>query len=125
MFPRFSPRPDAPSGNLHARLLPVHGGPAIDIVQPLTVLGRRDGCDVRLPDTCVSKTHCALVWANGLLLLRDLESCNGTRVNGARVHEVVLANNDQINVAGYLFVVRLEHEADRSPSGGGPSHHLN
>jgi pSer/pThr/pTyr-binding forkhead associated (FHA) protein len=90
--------------------LPLHGGPAIDLVQPLTVLGRRAGCDVRLEDPSVSKAHCALVCTDGLLLLRDLASCNGTRVNGAFVHEVVLQDNDQIDVAGYLFVVRLAED---------------
>jgi pSer/pThr/pTyr-binding forkhead associated (FHA) protein len=101
----------SPPGACRARLLPVGGGPAIEIVGPLTVLGRRSGCDVRLDAPTVSKAHCALVWTNGQLLLRDLCSHNGTKVNGNRVHEVALANNDQINIAGCLFVVCLEDEA--------------
>jgi pSer/pThr/pTyr-binding forkhead associated (FHA) protein len=88
------------------------------------VLGRRTGCDVCVEDPGVSKAHCALVWSNGLLLLRDLFSCNGTRVNGGRVHEVVLKNNDQINVAGYLFIVRLEKEAGSPADDAGPSPRL-
>ncbi len=96
---------------LRPRLIPLHGGPAIEVVQPLTVVGRRHGCDVRLEGVCVSKVHCALVWTNGMLLLRDLGSCNGTRVNGARIHEAVLNNGDQIDLAGCRFDVRLEREA--------------
>jgi pSer/pThr/pTyr-binding forkhead associated (FHA) protein len=125
MFPGLCPPYAAPHASLRARLLPLNGGPVIEIVQPLTILGRREGCDVRLADGCVSKAHCALVWTNGLLLLRDLFSCNGTRVNGTRVHEVALENDDQIDVAGYRFVVRLEAEANRPREPVDPTYRLN
>jgi pSer/pThr/pTyr-binding forkhead associated (FHA) protein len=125
MLPGLCPPYAGPHGTLRACLLPLNGGPVIEIVQPLTILGRRDGCDVRLADTCVSKAHCALVWANGLLLLRDLFSRNGTRVNGARVHEVALDNDDQIDIAGYRFVVRFQAEADRPGENVDPTYRLN
>jgi pSer/pThr/pTyr-binding forkhead associated (FHA) protein len=106
-------------------LLPLHGGPAIEIVQDLTVLGRQEGCDVSLKFANVSRVHCAIVRANGRILLRDLGSRNGTHVNGARVHEVVLRNGDQFGIVGHLFHVFVEEEPDPPPQDGASSHRLN
>lgn len=70
---------------MRAQLVPIDGGPAIDIVKDLVVVGRKEECDVRLEHKSVSKMHCVIVKTDGLLLLRDLGSTNGTRVNGLRV----------------------------------------
>ena len=55
----------------------------------LTLVGRRGDCDLRLEHKSVSKLHCMLVRTDGLLVLRDLGSTNGTRVNGTRVRRAV------------------------------------
>jgi pSer/pThr/pTyr-binding forkhead associated (FHA) protein len=47
--------------------------------------------------------HCIIVKTDGLLLLRDLGSTNGTRVNGQRVRRAALLPNDQLNIANYKF----------------------
>ena len=70
---------------MRAQLVPLDGGPAIDITKDLTVVGRKEDCDLRLEHKSVSKMHCVIVKTDGLLLLRDLGSTNGTRVNGQRV----------------------------------------
>jgi len=51
--------------------------------------------------------HCILVKTDGLLLLRDLGSTNGTRVNGTRVRRAALLPNDQLTIANYKFRVYL------------------
>src|SRR6516162_5771851 len=70
---------------MRAQLVPIDGGHPIEIVKDLIVLGRKEDCDVRLEHKSVSKMHCVIVKTDGLLLLRDLGSTNGTRVNGQRV----------------------------------------
>src|SRR5262249_42858336 len=55
----------------------------------------------------VSKMHCVIVKTDGLLLLRDLGSTNGTRVNGQRVRRAALLPNDKLSIAGYKFTVYL------------------
>ncbi len=92
---------------MRAQLLPADGGPPIEIAKDLVVVGRKDDCDIRLEHKSVSKLHCVLVKTEGLLLLRDLGSTNGTRVNGTRVRRAALLPNDQLSIAHYKFRVHL------------------
>src|SRR5579875_4204863 len=92
---------------MRAQLLPLDGTPPITINKDLVVIGRKEECDVRLEHKSVSKMHCILVKTDGLLLLRDLGSTNGTRVNGTRVRRAALLPNDQISIAHYKFRVHL------------------
>src|SRR3954449_3696931 len=92
---------------MRAQLVPLDGGQAIDITRDLTVVGRKEECDLRLEHKSVSKMHCVIVKTDGLLLLRDLGSTNGTRVNGTRVRRAALLPNDQLSIANYKFRVHL------------------
>ena len=92
---------------MRAQLQPVDGGQPIDIIKDLIIIGRKDDCDVRLEHKSVSKIHCVIVKTDGLLLLRDLGSTNGTRVNGTRVRRAALLPNDQLAVAHFKFRIFL------------------
>src|SRR5271165_3259064 len=95
---------------MRAQLLPVDGGTPVDITKDLIVVGRKEECDLRLDHKSVSKMHCVIVKTDGLLLLRDLGSTNGTRVNGTRVRRAALLPNDQLTIANYKFRVHLGPE---------------
>ena len=58
--------------------------------------------------------HCVIVKTDGLLLLRDLGSTNGTRVNGQRVRRAALLPNDELTIAGYKFRVQFGASEDKS-----------
>src|SRR5271168_1869995 len=90
---------------MRAQLIPLDGGSAIDILKDMTVVGRKEDADVRLDHKSVSKMHCVIVKTDGLLLLRDLGSTNGTRVNGQRVRRAALLPNDQVAFASFKFRV--------------------
>ncbi|XXF75964.1 FHA domain-containing protein [Myxococcaceae bacterium GXIMD 01537] len=60
------------------------------------VLGRAQGIDVELSDQSVSRRHVELVMGEGGVVLRDLGSGNGTRVNDERVEERLLEHGDVI-----------------------------
>jgi pSer/pThr/pTyr-binding forkhead associated (FHA) protein len=92
---------------MRAQLIPVDGGPPVDLVKDLTVVGRKEDCDLQLDHKSVSKQHCVIVKTDGLLLIRDLGSTNGTRVNGQRVRRAALLPNDQLSVASVRFKVHL------------------
>ncbi len=100
---------------MRAQLVPLDGGPPIDIVKDLVVVGRKEECDLRLEHKSVSKMHCVIVKTDGLLLLRDLGSTNGTRVNGQRVRRAALLPNDQVCIANYKFRVHLGPDAPPPP----------
>jgi predicted component of type VI protein secretion system len=96
---------------VRAQLVPVDGGSTVEIIKDLTVVGRKEDCDLRLPHKSVSKMHCVIVKTDGLLLLRDLGSTNGTRVNGQRVRRAALLPNDLLSIASFKFRVHLGPDA--------------
>lgn len=92
---------------MRARLLPADAGPAIELDKDLTLVGRDSVCDVRLGHKSVSKLHCILVKTDGLILVRDLGSTNGTRVNGTRVRRGALLPNDWLMIATLRYLVKF------------------
>jgi pSer/pThr/pTyr-binding forkhead associated (FHA) protein len=91
--------------SMRAQLIPLDGTPPVEITKDLTLVGRKEDCDLCLNHKSVSKMHCVLVKTDGLLMLRDLGSTNGTRVNGVRVRRAALLPNDQLTIAHYKFKV--------------------
>src|SRR6476646_4047854 len=94
-----------------ARLVSADGGPSIDLTKDMTLFGRDEDCDVRLDHKSVSKLHCVIVKTDGLLLVRDLGSTNGTRVNGQRVRRAALLPNDRLKIASLRFKIDFSNEA--------------
>jgi pSer/pThr/pTyr-binding forkhead associated (FHA) protein len=92
---------------MRAQLIPLEAGETIVITKDLTLVGRKENCDLRLDHKSVSKMHCVIVKTDGLLLLRDLGSTNGTRVNGQRVRRAALLPNDQLTIATFKFKVQI------------------
>src|SRR3954469_17227311 len=92
---------------MRAQLIPLDGGPPIEIGRDLTLVGRKEECDLRLDHKSVSKQHCVLVKSDGLLLVRDLGSTNGTRVNGQRVRRAAVMQNEHLSVASLRFRVYI------------------
>jgi hypothetical protein len=90
---------------MRAQLVPIEGGAPLEILKDLCVVGRKEDCELRIDHKSVSKHHCVIVRTDGLLLIRDLGSTNGTRVNGTRVRRAALLPNDRLSFAGFHFRV--------------------
>ena len=100
--------PVAPAGSHEDELMVASGpeaGLRFALVDDVTYVGRHDECQVLLDDVSVSRRHAVLTrTASGRITVRDLNSLNGTYVNGARVEEVVLRSGDDVQVGKYKFV---------------------
>lgn len=97
-----------------ARLVPQDGGTPVELVKDLTLIGRTEDCDVRLDHKSISKLHCVLAVTDGLVLVRDLGSTNGTRVNGQRVRRGILLPNDHFAVANFRYRLKIGPEPEGS-----------
>jgi pSer/pThr/pTyr-binding forkhead associated (FHA) protein len=106
------------------QLMPLHGGDPVTLARSITLVGRKEGCDLRLNHKSVSKHHCVLVRSKEQVFLRDLGSTNGTRVNGKRVRRAALGANDQLHVAGLAFRVFVGNEAKVKPHRVEATQHL-
>src|ERR687884_156351 len=123
-FASDSARVGSDGVSMRAQLVPLDGGQTIEIIKDMTLVGRKEDCDLRLDHKSVSKMHCVIVKTDGLLLLRDLGSTNGTRVNGQRVRRAALLPNDQLSIANYKFRVYLGPDLpDPPPVVAAPAEH--
>ena len=98
-------------------LTALDGGPDITVGRFPVIVGRHPLCDAWLDSLRVSRRHCTLVEIDGQILVRDLGSSNGTRINGRRIESGWLRSGDEFTVAHLRF--RVSDGRDRSgPSGG-------
>jgi predicted component of type VI protein secretion system len=95
-----------------ARLVPLDGSPPIELVKDLTLIGRTEDCDLRIDHKSISKIHCVLAVTDGLVLVRDLGSTNGTRVNGQRIRRGILLPNDHFAVANFRYRLKIGPEPE-------------
>ena len=93
---------------MFAQLVPLNGGEPVTIDKDVTVVGRQaEHCDLVLDRKSISKIHCIIAKTDGLLFVRDLDSTNGTKVNGQRIIRGALLPGDQLAFAGEKFRVHL------------------
>jgi len=75
------------------------------------VIGRTDNCTLVLQDKSVSRRHLELVQGERGVLMRDLGSGNGTKVNGERQDEKILHHEDVVEIGQTQFQFVDEAEA--------------
>jgi hypothetical protein len=73
-----------------------------------TVIGRDSTNAAYVDDRQVSRHHAKITCVDGDFWIEDLNSLNGTRVNGATVSKQKLADNDQINVGDTILTFALD-----------------
>lgn len=87
----------------------------IDLRPGRIVLGRAAECPISIEDALVSRNHAELIITPGRVVIRDLDSRNGVRVNGIRITEPTeLFSNDRVRLGRDELVVLTTDE-----SGGG------
>ncbi|MCA1686773.1 MAG: FHA domain-containing protein [Planctomycetia bacterium] len=101
---------------MKAELVPDNGDPPIRIAKDVTVIGRKDYCDVVIDHPSLSKRHCVVVRTDGLLVIRDLVTTNGTKVKGQKIRWAALLPEDRITLGSYKLRVYLGSDDAPSPS---------
>jgi predicted component of type VI protein secretion system len=90
-----------------ARLVALDEGPDINLDRAMVVVGRHPSCDTRLDSLRVSRHHCCMTQENGEVMVRDLGSTNGIRINGQRVEIGRIRGGDELSIAHIRY--RLEN----------------
>ncbi len=91
----------------------LHGadrGKVFESLEPPLTIGREEGNDIQLNDERVSRCHFKIQRDNDRLVLTDLDSTNGTKVNGIETQLKILRYGDLINVGRSLMLIGTEEQ---------------
>jgi pSer/pThr/pTyr-binding forkhead associated (FHA) protein len=98
-----------------AQLLALMDGPNILLDKPILLFGRHPECDVQLHSRKVSRRHCCIAQVEDFLVVRDLGSTNGVRINGQRVLEGRLKAGDELAIGNFRYQVTWQNGAEPPP----------
>ncbi len=76
----------------------------VELRQAVTVIGRGAGADVRLTDPGVSRRHAEIRLTDTGPMLNDLQSTNGTKLNGVSVTAAALADGDEVRLGETVLI---------------------
>lgn len=98
---------------VNPRLLVV-SGPLKESIFPLSgaaiPIGRDSSNKLAISDPALSRRHCLIYREENEYKIRDLESRNGTFVNGTAIRDVPLQHGDQISVGDSVFILLLRDD---------------
>jgi hypothetical protein len=88
---------EGPGGGPYAALV-LGDGTRVELGEDPVCIGRSEDCEVQLADKNVSRRHAEVRREGAGFVLVDLDSTNGTRVNGGRVKRRDLSDGDEVTV---------------------------
>jgi pSer/pThr/pTyr-binding forkhead associated (FHA) protein len=114
----------------HITLRVLHGadrGRVFDRLPTPVTIGREEGNSIRLNDDRISRYHLKIQDDHEKIVATDLESTNGTKVNGEEIQVRIIRDGDMIALGRSLLLVgshadidrRIAELAGRHPAGGG------
>jgi len=102
----------------------------VQITKDKTTLGRRPYNDIVIDNLAVSGEHAVLQMVGADVFIEDLNSTNGTYINGKAVKKQLLSHNDTVEIGKYKIKYLVEDGTDYEktmimkpgavPGGGGP-----
>ena len=107
----------------HARLVVRVGdfaGTHYELARGETLIGRNAGTDISLSDEGISREHALILYDedSDCFGVEDLQSTNGTQVNGKRVRSVTLQHGDELRIGRTCFVFLEEPDGSDREAGG-------
>ncbi len=109
-----SPGARTMQNKVNGELSPLGGGDPIPLIREELTVGRRESCDVCMRFPNISGLHCQLNFRNGYWYVRDLNSTNGIKVNGARVQEKVLHPHDELTIGKRKYTIDYDMPTGQS-----------
>jgi pSer/pThr/pTyr-binding forkhead associated (FHA) protein len=94
------------------RLVALNEGLNIPLDKPMIVVGRHPRCDTRLHSNRVSRRHCCMSAVRSEVVVKDLGSTNGIRINGHRVRIGRLRPGDVLSIADSHYVLDVDEGKD-------------
>lgn len=92
----------------YGQLTPCGGGDPIPLVKDRLLVGRRGETDIQLRFPNVSSQHCRMTLEHGYWFIRDLNSRNGTKVDGRPIIRKRLDPGCKLAIAKHEYTVDYE-----------------
>ena len=99
------------------QLVALTEGSNISLDKPILLVGRHQECDVQIVSRKISRRHCCIALVNDHLVVRDLGSTNGIRINGVKVLEGNLQPDDELTIGNVRYQLKLAAEAEHNSKG--------
>jgi len=84
-------------------------GKEIFLQKGLVILGRDSSCKIKIQAQGISKKHAQIIMDDTSLRIEDLNSSNGTFVNGKQIQTRHLKSGDRISIYNVLLEVKQQH----------------
>src|SRR5438132_3757297 len=97
--------------SMPAQLVTLDNGVSIMLDKPILLVGRHPECDIQIDSRKISRRHCCIAQVNDYLVVRDLDSTNGIRINGVRVIEGKLKAGDELTMGNHRYRVTWDGAA--------------
>src|SRR3954453_2338251 len=115
------------NAKMPVRLVALDEGADIVLDRAMVVVGRHPQCDARLDSLRISRHHCCMTQDQNDVVVRDLGSTNGIRINGQRVEVGRVRPGDELSIAHIRYrldngqahektVADARHEGPVSPA---------
>lgn len=95
-------------------LKPCKGGDPVPLTKKKMVIGRKSFCDITLPHANVSSRHCELEFRDGFWYAKDLDSTNGTSIDGRGCQNEFVRPGSELGIGRHRFT--LEYKAEGEPA---------
>jgi predicted component of type VI protein secretion system len=94
------------------QLIALTDGPNIPLDKPIILIGRHQECDIQIPSRKISRRHCCIAQVNNHLVVRDLGSTNGIRINGVKIVEGNLEADDELMIGNMRYQLKCGAEPE-------------
>ena len=100
-----------------AQLVALTDGASILLDKPILLVGRHPESDIQINSRKIYRLHCRIAQVSDDLVVRDLGSTNGIRINGVRVVEGRLQEGDELTIGHNRYTVQWDGLARKSGLG--------